>query len=243
MVESLDAVPLVTVVDVISMVGGVLSYVQVNGVAAVFPLPARSVKLSAATFTVHKPSAVGVNIAVYTRWLLDVKIDNVPLVTVMSSTVKSVVRSDEVNVRTMGETLVTVPLETLRDVIVIVGGKVSTTITVRVAVSVLPRPIVLLAVYVIVYLPKVFTSRVSLVKTFIGVFTLSIAVAPASVYGVVLSWYTSSSPTNVIVIVALYGPIEPSLLMLSFILFNNVAPVSISILVECGNFTNNSSLS
>ena len=65
MVESLDAVPLVTVVDVISMVGGILSYVQVNGVAAVFPLPARSVNVSPATFTVHKPSPDGVNVALY----------------------------------------------------------------------------------------------------------------------------------------------------------------------------------
>ena len=122
MVESVDAVPLVTVVDVISMVGGILSYVQVNGVVAVFPLPAASVNVPPATFTVYKPTAVGVNVAVYTVVEVDVKLDNDPLVlTVISLSVKSVVASDEVNVRSMVESLDVAPFVTVVDVISMVG--------------------------------------------------------------------------------------------------------------------------
>ena len=122
MVESVDAVPLVTVVDVISMVGGILSYVQVNGVVAVFPLPAASVNVPPATFTVYKPTAVGVNVAVYTVVEVDVKLDNDPLVlTVISLSVKSVVASDAVNVRSMVESLDVAPFVTVVDVISMVG--------------------------------------------------------------------------------------------------------------------------
>ena len=90
---------------------------------AVFPLPAASVNVPPATFTVYKPTAVGVNVAVYTVDEVDVKLDNDPLVlTVISLSVKSVVSSDGVNVRSMGESLDTPPLETLVDVIVMVSG-------------------------------------------------------------------------------------------------------------------------
>ena len=69
---------------------------------AVFPLPAASVNVPPATFTVYKPTAVGVNVAVYTVVEVDVKLDNDPLVlTVISLTVKLVVASFEVNVRSM----------------------------------------------------------------------------------------------------------------------------------------------
>ena len=140
MVESVDAVPLVTVVDVISMVGGILSYVQVNGVAALFEKPAGSVKLSAATFTVYTPSVVGVNVAVYTVDEVDVKLDNDPLVlTVISLSVKSVVASDEVNIRSMVESVDAVPLVTVVDVISMVGGILSY-VQVNGVVAVFPLP-------------------------------------------------------------------------------------------------------
>ena len=139
MVESVDAVPLVTVVDVIVMVGAA-SYVQVNGVVAVFEKPAGSVKLSAATFTVYTPSVVGVNVAVYTVDEVDVKLDNDPLVlTVISLSVKSVVASDEVNIRSMVESVDAVPLVTVVDVISMVGGILSY-VQVNGVVAVFPLP-------------------------------------------------------------------------------------------------------
>ena len=93
---------------------------------AVFPLPAASVNVPPATFTVYKPTAVRVNVAVYTVVEVDVKLDNDPLVlTVISLTVKLVVASVEVNVRSMVESLDAVPLVTVVDVIVMVGGIVS----------------------------------------------------------------------------------------------------------------------
>ena len=72
-VESLVVEPLLTpaVDDVIVMVGLVPSNVQVNCVAAIFPLLAPSVNTPAATLIVQAPSAVGVKVAVYTVALVE----------------------------------------------------------------------------------------------------------------------------------------------------------------------------
>ena len=52
-----------------------------------------------------------------------VKLDNDPLVTVISFSVKSVVASDEVNFNSIGELFDVSPLETVFDVIVMVSGE------------------------------------------------------------------------------------------------------------------------
>ena len=89
-------------------------------------LPTESVNVLAATSMVAAPSAVGVNVAVYT--VLDVaeKLVNVPLDTVMSPTAKSVVASLLVNVTVNVPSLVVAPSLTALlpsvAVIVIVGG-------------------------------------------------------------------------------------------------------------------------
>ena len=62
-------------------------------------LPAASVNVFAATSMVVAPKAVGINVAVYTVLEVAVKLLKVPLVTVISSTAKSVVASDEVKVK------------------------------------------------------------------------------------------------------------------------------------------------
>ena len=63
-VESFEVAPSFTSAAVIVIVGDVLSYVQLNCVAAVLLLPTASVNLLAATSIVQAPSPVGVNVAV-----------------------------------------------------------------------------------------------------------------------------------------------------------------------------------
>ena len=94
------------------------------------PLPTASVNAFAATSMLADPSAVGVNVAVYAAPLPE-KLLKVPLVTVTSSTPKSVVDSLDVNVSDSVASFVVSPSFTSAAVIVIVGGVVSvTTVTV-----------------------------------------------------------------------------------------------------------------
>ena len=92
-------------------------------------LPTASVNVLAETSMVAAPSAVGVNMAVYT--VLDVaeKLLNAPLDTVMSPTAKSVVASLLVNVTVNVPSLVVEPSLTVLlpsvAVIVIVGAVLS----------------------------------------------------------------------------------------------------------------------
>ena len=66
-VASLVVLPLVTpdVVEVIVIVGGVVSYVQINVFEAVLLFPAVSVNASSFTIMVHTPLFAGVNVALY----------------------------------------------------------------------------------------------------------------------------------------------------------------------------------
>ena len=92
-------------------------------------LPAASVNVLAATSMVAAPSAVGVNVAVYTVLEVAAKLLMAPLDTVMSPTAKSVVASLLVNVTVNVPSLVVEPSLTALlpsvTVIVIVGPVVS----------------------------------------------------------------------------------------------------------------------
>ena len=72
-------------------------------------LPIASVNVLAATSMVAAPSAVGVNVAVYTVLEVAEKLLNAPLDTVMSPTAKSVVASLLVKVRESVPSLVVAP--------------------------------------------------------------------------------------------------------------------------------------
>ena len=72
-------------------------------------LPAASVNVLAATSMVAAPSAVGVNVAVYTVLEVAAKLLKAPLDTVMSPTAKSVVASLLVKVRESVASLVVEP--------------------------------------------------------------------------------------------------------------------------------------
>ena len=72
-------------------------------------LPIASVNVLAATSMVAAPSAVGVNVAVYTVLEVAAKLLNAPLDTVMSPTAKSVVASLLVNVTVNVPSLVVAP--------------------------------------------------------------------------------------------------------------------------------------
>ena len=72
-------------------------------------LPTASVNVLAATSMVAAPSAVGVNVAVYTVLEVAVKLLNAPLVTVISPTAKSVVASLLVKVTVNVPSLVVEP--------------------------------------------------------------------------------------------------------------------------------------
>ena len=89
-------------------------------------LPTESVNVLAATSMVAAPSAVGVNVAVYTVLELDAKLVNVPLDTVMSPTAKLLVASLLVKVNVNVPSLVVEPSLTALlpsvAVIVIVGA-------------------------------------------------------------------------------------------------------------------------
>ena len=88
------------------------------------PLPTASVNAFAATSMLADPSAVGVNVAVYTVPLPE-KLLKVPLDTVTSSTSKFVVDSLDVNVSDSVASFVVPPLFTSAAMIVIPGGVVS----------------------------------------------------------------------------------------------------------------------
>ena len=89
-------------------------------------LPTASVNVLAATSMVAAPSAVGVNVAVYTVLEVAAKLLNAPLDTVMSPTAKSAVASLLVKVRESVASLVVAPSLTALlpsvAVIVIVGA-------------------------------------------------------------------------------------------------------------------------
>ena len=92
-------------------------------------LPTASVNLLAATSMVAAPSAVGVNVAVYTVLEVAEKLLNAPLVTVISPTAKSVVASLLVKVSESVASLVVEPSLTALlpsvAVMVIVGAVLS----------------------------------------------------------------------------------------------------------------------
>ena len=75
-------------------------------------LPTASVNVLAATSMVAAPSAVGVNVAVYTVLEVAAKLLKAPLDTVMSPTAKSVVASLLVKVSASVASLVVAPLLT-----------------------------------------------------------------------------------------------------------------------------------
>ena len=84
-------------------------------------LPTASVNVLAATSMVAAPSAVGVNVAVYTVLEVAEKLLNAPLDTVMSPTAKSVVASLLVKVRETVASLDVNPSAPSAALIVIVG--------------------------------------------------------------------------------------------------------------------------
>ena len=92
-------------------------------------LPTASVNVLAATSMVAAPSAVGVNVAVYTVLEVAVKLLKAPLDTVISPTTKSVVASLEVKVTVNVASFVVAPsltaLDPLVAVIVMVGAVLS----------------------------------------------------------------------------------------------------------------------
>jgi len=94
---------------VIVIVGLVPSYVQLNCVAAVLLFPYASVNALSATSMVAAPSAVGVKVAVYTVVDVSERLPNVPLVTVISPSAKSVVALLLVNVTVNELSLVVEP--------------------------------------------------------------------------------------------------------------------------------------
>ena len=73
-------------------------------------LPTASVNVLAATSMVAAPSAVGVNVAVYTVLEVAAKLLNAPLDTVMSPTAKSVVGFEVVKISDKVALLVVEPL-------------------------------------------------------------------------------------------------------------------------------------
>ena len=83
--------------------------------------PAASVNVPAPTSMVVAPSALGVNVAVYTVELVDAKLLMDPPLTVISPAAKFVVASLDVNVNDNVLSLVVEPLSTLGSKIVIVG--------------------------------------------------------------------------------------------------------------------------
>ena len=89
-------------------------------------LPTASVNVLAATSMVAAPSAVGVNVAVYTVVEVAEKLLKAPLVTVISPTAKSVVASLEVKVTVSVASFVVAPSLTALDpsvaVMVMVGA-------------------------------------------------------------------------------------------------------------------------
>ena len=119
-IESLDVSPVDTVDEVISIVGLVPSYVQEKVFETVLLFPYASVNVSAATLIVQAPSVVGVNVALYVVPEPE-KLDNEPFETVISPTTKLVVVSLDVNTIAIVASLDVSPLDTVDEVIVIVG--------------------------------------------------------------------------------------------------------------------------
>ena len=91
-----------------------------NVLEAVFALPTASSNTSAATLIVFAPSPLGVKVAVYTEPLPD-KEPIEPPDKVISVATKFVVTSLDVNVKAIDVALLEVPLDTVDEVIVIVG--------------------------------------------------------------------------------------------------------------------------
>ena len=106
-------------------VAAVLSYVQLNCDAAVFPFEAASLNVFALTSMVVAPSPLGVNVAVYTVELDAEKFVKDPPETLTSPTTKSVVASLDVNVSAIKLSFDASPSETVEEVIAIVGGVLS----------------------------------------------------------------------------------------------------------------------
>ena len=105
---------------------GVPLKVQVYCAAAVLLLPEASVNTPAATFMLVKPSAAGVNVAVYTVLLVAENELIAPPTTVISLEIKFVVASLLVKVKVRVASFVVEPLDTALPpaaaVIAIVGG-------------------------------------------------------------------------------------------------------------------------
>ena len=102
-----------------------LSNVQLNWLAAVFPLPAASVNAPAPTSMEVAPAELGVKVAVYTDELDAAKLLNEPPETVTSPTTKFVVASFEVNVKAIDSSLLVSPSDTVELAIETVGATVS----------------------------------------------------------------------------------------------------------------------
>ena len=88
--------------------------------AAEFAFPTASLNLSAATDTLGVPSLLAVHVAVYSTPDPE-RVPSVHPETVMSPDTKSVVASLAVNVSAIAAVAVDAPLDTVLDVIVIVG--------------------------------------------------------------------------------------------------------------------------
>ena len=113
-------VALDTVDEVIVIVGGAVSYFHENVLEVVFSLPTASVNTPAPTLIVFVPSPLGVKVAVYTDPLPD-KEPIEPPDKVISVAIKFVVISLDVNVNATDVALLEVSLDTVDEVIVIVG--------------------------------------------------------------------------------------------------------------------------
>ena len=124
-VASFDVLPSDTSEAVIVIVGPMISYVQLNCVAAELSLPDASVNLLAGTSIVHSPSPLGVNVAVYTVVLLVTKLLIAPFPRLISVEAKFVVASLDVNVSDSVALFDVLPSDTSEAVIVIVGPVLS----------------------------------------------------------------------------------------------------------------------
>tara|TARA_B100000524_G_scaffold318980_1_gene198729 strand:- start:231 stop:932 length:702 start_codon:yes stop_codon:yes gene_type:complete len=112
------------VVELIVIVGFILSNVQLNSDAAVLLLPTESVNVLAETLIVVAPEFVGVKVAVYVVPLPE-KLLNEPFDTVISSTTKFDVDLLELKVNAIVASFVLVPSETVVELIVMVGFTLS----------------------------------------------------------------------------------------------------------------------
>lgn len=120
---------------VIVTLGGVLSYVLVNLVAAIFEFPVTSIAIPDEISTVTLPLDVGIMLALYEA-PEPVKPDNVPLPTVTSPSINPVTVSEKVILIGMGESFVL-----LDEVLVIVTlGSVPSKVLVSLAAALFAFP-------------------------------------------------------------------------------------------------------